>query len=168
MRAGIGALCCGLSSRLAHRLGNGCAAVAAKFNSQQFSGGECWLGTKSPWPHARQQPPGYARSAGSLAQSLPREIRRRRRMDPEHRGRRPADLNWSLSPAAVGGRYLPSVELPGDGVEARVTGGLNLSNDRQNVGRELRRLRLTGRAHAFHGAGGQAYLAAFRAPWRSL
>jgi hypothetical protein len=74
-----------------------------------------------------------------------------------------------MSPSAtVSGRYLPSVELPGDGVEARVTGGLNLSNDRQNVGRELRRLRLTGRAHAFHGAGGQAYLAAFRAPWRSL
>jgi hypothetical protein len=41
------------------------------------------------------------------------------------------------------------LELPGDGVEARVTGGLDLSNDRQNVGRELRRLRLTGRAHAF-------------------
>jgi hypothetical protein len=51
-----------------------------------------------------------------------------------------------MSPSVtVSGRYLPSVELPGDGIEARVTGGLDLSNDRQNVARELRRLRLTGR-----------------------
>jgi hypothetical protein len=70
-----------------------------------------------------------------------------------------------MSPSVtVSGRYLPSVELPGDGIETRVPGGLDLSNDRQNVARELRRPRLAGRAQAFDAAGGTRPLAAFRAP----
>jgi hypothetical protein len=32
-----------------------------------------------------------------------------------------------------------------------MAGGVDVSNDRQHVGRKLRRLRLTGRAHALDG-----------------
>jgi hypothetical protein len=44
-----------------------------------------------------------------------------------------------------------------------MAGRLDVSNDRQHVGSELRRLRLAGHAHALNGAGGiGAHLAAFR------
>jgi hypothetical protein len=57
-------------------------------------------------------------------------------------------------PASICRGDLPRVELPGDGVEARVTRGLNLSNDQQNVGSELRCLRFACQAHALDRAGG--------------
>jgi hypothetical protein len=47
-----------------------------------------------------------------------------------------------------------SVDLPGDGVEARKAARLDVSNDRQHVGRKLRRLCLAGHAHPLDGAGG--------------
>jgi hypothetical protein len=53
----------------------------------------------------------------------------------------------------VRGSDLSSVELPGDGVEACKAGRLDVSNDRQDVGRKLRRLRLAGHAHALDGPG---------------
>jgi hypothetical protein len=56
--------------------------------------------------------------------------------------------------ATVRGGDLPSVDLPGDGVEARKATRLDISNDRQDVGRKLRRLCLAGHAHALDGAGG--------------
>jgi hypothetical protein len=55
--------------------------------------------------------------------------------------------------ATVGGSDLSSVELPGDGVEACIASRLNVPNDREDVGSELCCLRLTGYAHALHGAG---------------
>ena len=55
--------------------------------------------------------------------------------------------------ATVSGGDPPSVELAGDGVEACMTGGPVLPNDRYDVGRKLRRLRLAGRAHAFNRTG---------------
>jgi hypothetical protein len=59
-----------------------------------------------------------------------------------------------MSPlATIGGGDPPSVELAGDGVEACMTGGPVLPNDRYDVGRKLRRLRLAGRAHAFNRTG---------------
>jgi hypothetical protein len=57
-------------------------------------------------------------------------------------------------PATVSGGDLAGVQLPGDGVEARMTGRLDLPDNRQNVGRELRRLRLAGHPHALNGSGG--------------
>jgi hypothetical protein len=39
-------------------------------------------------------------------------------------------------------------------IETGTSGGLNVPNDRQDVGRKLRRLRPAGRAHALHGASG--------------
>jgi hypothetical protein len=62
----------------------------------------------------------------------------------------------SAAPAHASLCDLPSVELPGDGVEARMAGGLNVSNDRQNVGGKLRGLRLTSHAHALDDTGGVA------------
>jgi hypothetical protein len=56
--------------------------------------------------------------------------------------------------AAVSGRDLTSVELPGDGIAACVAGGLNLANDRQDIGRKPCRIRHTGRAHALGCASG--------------
>jgi hypothetical protein len=64
-----------------------------------------------------------------------------------------ANLNVCPS-AAVSGRDLASVELPGDGIAAGVAGGLNLANDRQEVGRKPCRIRHTGRAHPLHCASG--------------
>jgi hypothetical protein len=54
----------------------------------------------------------------------------------------------------VSGSDLPSVELPGDGVEACMTSRLDVPNDRQHVGGELRCLRLAGHAHALYRPGG--------------
>jgi hypothetical protein len=54
-----------------------------------------------------------------------------------------------------------SVELPGDGVEARKASRLDVSNDRQDVGRKSRRLCLTGHAHALDGTGGVAGVPSF-------
>ena len=52
-------------------------------------------------------------------------------------------------------------------IETGTSGGLDVPNDRQDVGRKLRRLRPAGRAHALHGASGvRACLTASRAPWR--
>jgi hypothetical protein len=57
-----------------------------------------------------------------------------------------------LSPLpTVSGSDLSSVELPGDGVEACKAGRLDVSNDRQDFGRKLRRLRFTGCTHSLHG-----------------
>jgi hypothetical protein len=58
----------------------------------------------------------------------------------------------------VSGSDLPSVELPGDGVEACMTSRLDVPNDRQHVGGELRCLRLAG--HASAGPGRQAQVPA--------
>jgi hypothetical protein len=49
---------------------------------------------------------------------------------------------------------LPGIELRGDSVEACKAGRLDVSNDRQDVGRKLRRLCLAGHAHALNGSGG--------------
>jgi hypothetical protein len=54
----------------------------------------------------------------------------------------------------VSGSDLSSVELPCDGVEACKAGRLDVSNDPQDVGRKLCRLRPTGYVHALDGAGG--------------
>jgi hypothetical protein len=54
----------------------------------------------------------------------------------------------------VSGGDLPSVELSGNGVEACKTSRLDISNDRQDVGRKLSPLGLAGHAHALDGAGG--------------
>jgi hypothetical protein len=43
--------------------------------------------------------------------------------------------------ATVSGGDLPSIELPGDGVEACMTGGLDFANDRYDVGRVYPRSR---------------------------
>jgi hypothetical protein len=52
---------------------------------------------------------------------------------------------------AVSGSDLPSVELPGDGVEACMTSRLDVPNDRKDVGGKSGRLRLTSHAHALDG-----------------
>jgi hypothetical protein len=59
----------------------------------------------------------------------------------------------SAAPAHASLCDLPSVELPGDGVEACMADRLDVPNDRQDVGRKLRRLCLAGHAHALDGAG---------------
>ena len=51
----------------------------------------------------------------------------------------------------ISGSNFPSVELSGNGVEACKAGRLNVSNDRQYVGRKLRRLCLAGDMHALDG-----------------
>jgi hypothetical protein len=53
-------------------------------------------------------------------------------------------------PTAAGRSDLAGVELAGDGVEARMAARLHLSNERQDIGRELTRPRLEGVAHAFY------------------
>jgi hypothetical protein len=73
----------------------------------------------------------------------------------------------SAAPAHASLCDLPSVELPGDGVEACMADRLDVPNDRQDVGRKLCRLCLAGHAHALDGAGGvRACPAAFHAPRR--
>jgi hypothetical protein len=57
-------------------------------------------------------------------------------------------------PATVSCGNLPGVELPGYGVEARMTGGLNLPNDRQDVGSKPGSLRHPGDTHPLYRAGG--------------
>jgi hypothetical protein len=42
----------------------------------------------------------------------------------------------------ISGSNLPGVELPGDSVEACIACRLDVPNDRQDIGREVRRLRL--------------------------
>jgi hypothetical protein len=71
-------------------------------------------------------------------------------------GRRPTQNlpHLHMPPAAtVSCSDLPRVELSSDAVETCVTGRLDVPNDRQDVGRKLGRLRLTGHAHPLHGAG---------------
>jgi hypothetical protein len=55
--------------------------------------------------------------------------------------------------ATIGARDLPGVELPRYGVQATITGRLNLADDWQDIGRKLRRLGSTGHAHATYCAG---------------
>jgi hypothetical protein len=64
-----------------------------------------------------------------------------------------AHLNVCPS-AAVSGRNLASVKLSGDGIAACVAGGLNLVNDRQDVGRKSRCIGHMGGAHSLHRASG--------------
>jgi hypothetical protein len=56
--------------------------------------------------------------------------------------------------ATVSGSHLPRLELSGNGAEACMSGRLNVPNDREHVGSELRCLRPTSHRHALHGAGG--------------
>jgi hypothetical protein len=56
-------------------------------------------------------------------------------------------------PAASGCSDLPGVELASDGIEARMARRLQLSNQRQDIGRELTRPRLEGVADALYCAG---------------
>jgi hypothetical protein len=58
----------------------------------------------------------------------------------DRRARRwPRSPKFNLRKRAI---VLPGVELPGKGVEARMAGRLDVPNDRQYVGSELRRLRV--------------------------
>jgi hypothetical protein len=50
---------------------------------------------------------------------------------------------------AIRGADLPSVKVPGDGIQAGMARRLHLTNDRQNIGRKLRCLSPMGRTHAF-------------------
>jgi hypothetical protein len=61
-------------------------------------------------------------------------------------------LHMSPLPTVAGSDF-SSVDLPGDGIKACKAARLDVSNDRQHVGRKLRRLCLGGHAHALDGAG---------------
>jgi hypothetical protein len=72
-------------------------------------------------------------------------------------------LHMPPSPAVSGGD-LSCVKLASDPIETCVAGRLDVPNDRQDVGRKLRRLRLTA---TWRCSTARACQAIFRAPWRA-
>ena len=99
-------------------------------------------------------------TADRLTTSTPLPNLTRHRSRQKRRGRVPevvrTDRGASVAaPAFAAGLSVgcsASVELPGDCIEACMACRLDISNDRQNIGRKQCRLSHTGRTHALHRA----------------